>query len=235
MSLLPDHVNTRDLDTKDTAEDPLHANTIGFLILGQSAYDEDEIKSYVRYVEDRAAFLPQEGFLDLILFGYNWWHGETVEDEDRGDLIEDLNKVLEYHAGLQYVKSLEGEDDLDWDWPSTYIKPSNGNGTDEGEYQVELDLFKAGYRIWRNGRRLKTSKRLNILRRITNKYVPELERVLPLKEIVEVIASHCKKYKRQGRNENAIDSYENDLAWLKKNYYDRIRGRKPFRWPTTDI
>ena len=133
---------------------------------------------------------------------------------------------MEYHAGLRYAKSLVEEE---FEWPSTHAVLSIGTEGNETEYQVELDLHKSGYMIWRNGRRLKNSERLNILRRIVNRSVPELRRKLPLKEVAEVIASHCKKYKRQGRNENAIDSYGNDLAWLKKTYYDRNGRRKSFR------
>jgi hypothetical protein len=236
MSLLPDHVNAHDLGEhplEDDDDDHTDYSDIRFFILGQSEYDEDEIKAYVRYAEDRAAFLPQEGFLDLILFGYDWWHGETIEDEDSEDLIEELNAVLEYHAGLQYVKSLE--DDLDWEWPSTYAEPSNGNGTDEGEYIEVTDTRKAGYEHWSRGKRLSDRRRRARLRPIVNQYVLQLGRVLPLQEIAETIAGLCKRLKRQDRFPTAIKNYENDLAWLKKNYYDRIRGKKPFRWPTTDI
>ena len=157
------------------------------------------------------SFLPQEGFLDELLFGHDWWHTD----------VEWLNAVLQYHPGLQYVKSLET-----FPWPSTEAEESTSVGESEVEYQTETRLYQLGYKITGRSR----SERWRILK---NKAVPELG----LEKVAGTISSHCRTRKRQrgGRSKyaHAIAEWEHDLVCLKREFYSNHRPR--FNWPSSDL
>lgn len=121
-TLLPQGIVHRDLNEKPPLEydDP----TTVFIVLGQEDFDKDEIERFVQETHRGAAFLPQEGFLDLVFFGYDWWH----------ENLDELNQSLEYHEGLQFVKSLEG-----FEWPSTDASESDGTSSADVDYASETE------------------------------------------------------------------------------------------------
>lgn len=195
-------------DRPDKYTDPKTA----FVIVGYENYNEDEILRYITEIE-AASFLPQEGFLDLLL-GHDWWNDPRF--------FPSIDYYLAFHDGLKFVKSLERER---FQWPSTQATQSIGTGDGDGSYMDQTNLNAYGYSIWHKGKRRKDSERWAILKGI-------IERdLLTLQEVAETIASHCKRYKREGRNSGAIERYELDLERMKKTYYNN--GTKGFRWPST--
>ena len=44
------------------------------LVVGSDSWDTDEIEEIIETYGRQIWVLPQEGFLDLILFGFNWWN-----------------------------------------------------------------------------------------------------------------------------------------------------------------
>lgn len=180
------------------------------VVVGQTDFSKEMIQSVLDRSEVPPSFLPQEGFLDELLFGHDWW----------GTDVEWLNAVLRYHPGLQYVKSLET-----FPWPGTEAQESSGAGESEAEFQTETRLYQLGYRITGRSR----SQRWRILE---NKAVPDLG----LEEVVRTIASHCRTRKRQrgGRTKyaHAIAEWEHDLARLKREFYPYHRPR--FVWPQSE-
>lgn len=204
-ALLPDQV-----ECYDDYEVP-DGVRFSIVVVGQTEFSEEKIQHVLATSGDTPpAFLPQEGFLDQLLFGHRWW------DTD----VEWLNKVLAYHPGLQYVKSL-----VTFSWPGTEAQESSDVGVSEAEYQPATQLYEVGYKI--TG--LSRSERWRILK---DKAVP----ALGLEEVAGTIASHCRTRKRQrgGRERyaHAIAEWEYDLARLKREIYDS--GPSRFYWPRAE-
>lgn len=200
-SLLPVGVMAR--DPSRTIREP------DFVVLGTGNFVEEQISSAVdaRHVE--TSFLPQDGFLALVLFGYDWWW----------DAPELLNELKEWHPAMRYLHSLQS-----FQWPSTTAPESDQLVVSEGDFQEESDLHKMGYRI--------TGKtRAERWRALTNA-VPRLG----LREVVETIANHIRMRKAQvggvDRYSHAIDEWEHDLSMLRLTYY-RGQARANFKWPST--
>ncbi len=200
VSLLPDGCHT----TTDTID--LLAN---FVVIGTRGFDESQLIDLARAVGPNCAFLPQDGFLDLVLFGYNWW-------TDFHNLMED---VALHHPAFKILKALDG-----FTWPSTYSPESAGDRTVPEEFRPETELKSLGYQITGSTR----ARRWNVLEIA----VP----MLGLRVVVETIANHVRLRKAQkgGRFKfrNAIAEWTHDLDRLKRTYY--VGPAAQFRWPSIE-
>jgi hypothetical protein len=183
-------------------------NEPDFVVLGVEDFDEKQISAAVDARHEGTSFLPQDGFLDLVLFGYDWW----------ADLIDLLNESKEQHPGMRYLHSLQS-----FRWPGTEAPESPGDGDSEGEFQHETDLHRMGYRI--TG--LSRARRWDVL----TIAVPRLG----LKQVVETIANHIRLRKAQvggaDKYSHAIGEWEHDLKKLRSTYYRGSRAN--FQWPST--
>ena len=181
------------------------------VVLGVEDFEEEQISAAVDARHEGTSFLPQDGFLDLVLFGYDWWT----------DQVNLLNRSRESHPGLSYLHSLQS-----FRWPGTEAPESDGTGGSGGEFQPETPLRKLGYQI--TG--LSRADRWQILR---VRAVPDLG----LEEVVSTIASNIRLRKAQvggaDRYENAIGEWEHDLSRLRLTYFRGATGN--FRWPSIDI
>jgi hypothetical protein len=198
-------------DVKVVIDEPV--DRPDFVVIGVEEFDEKLISKAVDMRGDETSFIPQDGFLDLVLFGYNWWTDE----------IEYLNKSKDSHPGMRYLHSLASSS---FRWPSTTAPESDQQGESEGDYQQETELHALGYKTTD----LSAAKRWQVL---TKKAVPRLG----LQEVVGTIASHIRRSKRQKggayKYRKAISKWELDLNKLRKEYYKGSR-RKQFKWPSTD-
>ena len=181
------------------------------VVLGTDDFDEGQISAAVDARHDETSFLPQDGFLDLVLFGYDWWV----------DYVNLLNQSRESHPGLRYLHSLQS-----FRWPGTEAPESDGTGGSGGEFQPETPLRKLGYQITgstRTGRWLILSATA----------VPRLG----LEDVVRTIAGHIRRSKSQVGGEekyrSAIGEWEHDLSRLRLTYFRGATGN--FRWPSIDI
>jgi len=166
-------------------------------------------------------FLPHEGFVDELLFGANWW---TTK-------VDMLNATVEHHEGLRFAKF---RFEVNFAWPGTEVIDSQGSKASDASYQPTHPLFELGYNVQKGTSR---QKRWNIL---TNEALQKLG----LRVIANHIAMLCRHRKRQDlsarkagrpqRYSHAIGEWEYDLAHLKKEYYDKRRG-KGFVWPSTEL
>ena len=180
-----------------------------FVVIGVEDFDEELISKAVDMRGDETSFMPQDGFLDLVLFGYNWWT----------DLHDYLNESKDWHPGMRYLHSLQS-----FRWPSTTAPESDQSVVSDGDFKQQSDLFEMGYQITGKSK----SRRWSVLTRA----VPELG----LKAVVETIANHIRVRKAQvggaDRYSHAINEWEYDLSMLRATYY---RGsRADFQWPSTD-
>ena len=176
------------------------------VVVGQSDFSKEAITDALARDGEPPRFLPQEGFLDALLFGHDWW----------GTDVEWLNAVLLYHPGLQYVQSLET-----FPWPGTEAAESEGSSEGELELREQSRLKELGYDTTKS-----RSVRWSVL---TTKAIPELG----LPKVAGMIAWFCRLKKRQRggaqRFARAIGEWELDLERLKREVYPKHRPR--FVWP----
>ena len=179
------------------------------VVLGTNNFEEEQISAAVNARHKGTSFLPHDGFLDLVLFGYDWWT----------DVVELLNRARDSHPGMIYLHSLKS-----FRWPGTDAIESTGTTDSEGDYKLETDLHKLGYKITgstRTGRWLILSATA----------VPRLG----LEDVVRTIAGHIRRSKSQVGGEekyrSAIGEWEHDLARLKSTYYQG--SSENFYWPST--
>ncbi len=198
--------------------------SFGLVVVGRTGFYGDRMKQAVTSGSAFPRFVPQEGFVDELLFGRDWW-------TERVDL---LNAAVGHHPGLTYAKSLENlpafrrlaDPEKRFRWPSTEVREEKRTDEEErGDYRETTPLFDLGYRT--TG--MDDVKRWFVL---TGKALP----MLALSEVAETIARLCRDRKRQegGRQRyaEAIHKWEYDLARLKREFYDGPYGG--FRWPSTD-
>jgi hypothetical protein len=67
----------------------------GLVVLGCADYAKDDLRSLLSGLEGSPKVLLQEGFVDELLFGHDWW------DEE----IESLRTMVDQHRGLQIARS----------------------------------------------------------------------------------------------------------------------------------
>ena len=184
------------------------------VVIGQEGSLEGKLDLCMAAAGESTRFVPQEGFLDDLLFGHDWW---TTE-------IDALNDTCDHYPGLAYVRTQSTE--FTFSWPSVTAQPvSEPRGADERSRADETLLFKLGYNV--SG--LDRNQRWVVLQRIVDK------RLMPLVDVVGTIASHCRTRRRQHGGEmkysQALSKWEDDLRRLKDKYY---KGPPfPFTWPTT--
>jgi hypothetical protein len=179
------------------------------VVLGTDAVVDGSVLALIQQSPRPARFLPQEGWIELLLFGRDWWLDAT----DR------LNEALESHRPLSLIRAA---------WPSGFQWPgveSGGTGTGDVDFEPISALRRLGYQISGQTDR----QRWNVL----------VERAVPtlgLRAVAEHIALLVKLRKLQGHGQvryaRAISAWEGDLAKLKGEFYRP--GASGFPWPTTD-
>jgi hypothetical protein len=184
-----------------------------YVVIGQADLSVAELDKCLEEAGDDTRFLPQEGFLDALLFGIDWW-------KDQAGL---LNQACNYYPGLAYVRNRYEE--LNFPWPSVEATPvPQVRGADSKERARETELHERGYNV---GMGMTRAKRWSVLTRIIG------AKEMSLRDVAGTIASHCRNRRRQAGGESkfgrALTEWEHDLARLKTNYYD---GRHhSFSWP----
>ena len=210
------------------------------------------VKSVLNEIAGSPKIVPQEGFLDELLFGHDWW---TVKRES-------LQEMVNSHRGLQAARSLGALRPLGigtpqpvekrvvarpqpsstkkagassspagvvkpastFNWPSTNAEESKGASNSDLDLRPESRLRQLGYDTNQS-----PSARWRIL---TTKAVPEMG----LPKVANLIAWFCRSRKQQkgGRQKfsRAIGEWEHDLARLKREVYP---GYQPhFNWPRSE-
>jgi hypothetical protein len=164
----------------------------------------------------RTRFLPQEGFVDLILFGFDWW-------TDR--LVGYLDHSCTYYPSLAYIRDNASANDFEW--PTVEATPvAESRGPDEKHRAEQTELNRRGYNVAKDGP--SREGRWRLLCMIID------GRDMTLRDVVGTIASLCRARRRQYDGENkfarALQEWEYDLHRLKVAYYDR--GRYQWSWPS---
>lgn len=211
--LIPDFTKfiVTDSDTLTYPDRPQVSNTC--YVIGSDFYNETEIEHYVRSYGHLVKILPQEGFIDLVLFGNDWWLDQT----------DKLNDCLEHHPGLQYAKSLAGTQIYDFKWPS--VKPFTfdllSEPTQEDvKYKPDSCLSRHGYKHKIGGKDLTDAQ-----------LIKALDKAIEA-EGLEACVRHMHRLRTRriswGQPE-ACKKWDAHLAYMKEEYYD-VRNYG-FMWP----
>ncbi|OCH02945.1 hypothetical protein [Aliivibrio fischeri] len=173
------------------------------------------------------------------------------------DLLKVMNKVTSKIEHLEKKQEFLGKNDpfynqfkrnLDsndtgingFKWPSTLAYESSGNIPEVDWPQVGM-LKGVGYSVGAKG--LPTTERRELLSNVMSQQLPyvtsyayrrewgEPNTTARLKKLANTIASFAKNSKRSPNNTSiAISEWEDDLKWLKENYY---KNRKySWSWPS---
>ena len=194
--LLPDGASVIDEQSTEPAD---------WIILGREGLTVVNLENATLRNSSSTSYLSQEGFLDLILFGNDWWKVLTSR----------LNTEALNHPGLSFLKTLAS-----FKWPGTDAVEASGSSGDQ-EYAQTSALRDLGYHT-----RLSAPRRWAVL----EVAVPKLG----LSNVAGHIAAITKQRKRQRggahRFRVAIAKWEADLEKLKETYY-----RGGFYWPSTYV
>jgi len=173
---------------------------VDYLIIGKERFNVNYLEASIG-MQNEILYMSQEVFLDLLLFGNEpcYYHGDVR---------------IEEHPGLKFLSS------IGFQWPSTYSTPGQ-NELEEVQWPNESELMKKCQYSVKKG----ISKRER--RRRLRKGMKELE----LGYIVKHIANLVRIAKRRNDNimKDAISRWEEDLNWIRKNYYEGTKHS--FIWP----
>jgi hypothetical protein len=198
-------VEVRSLDTPDFVDT---------IVVGWDCDEPDVLVDWIEQPGRPPRFLPQEGWIALLLLEQDWWLDEPAS----------LNRVADEGHPIKVVREA---------WPSGFRWPGveveeipeptgQGLATDPAE---ESHLHRLGYQITGMGR----ADRWRVL---TVRAVPELG----LQETANTIAGHVRLRRRMRGGESrfayAIQEWEHDLERLRSTYFRP--GATGFPWPSTD-
>ena len=216
------------------------------VILGRAEYAKEDLRSLLRGIEGAPKVLPQEGFVDELIFGHDWW------DEE----IASLRMMTDQHRGLQIARSVGLLAPVGIGPPAVTartVAPRRSSmppqsrprekprteappGTFSRPTAEAMETKRAGDEL-----DLRARSRLNELGYNTNQSRPVRWRVLTeyavpelgLPKVANMIAWLCRTRKQQkgGREKyaHAIGEWKHDLAGLHKERYPGHRPR--FVWP----
>lgn len=137
--LLPD-----DAKVRVDGEDP-ETTSFDVVVVGRTGFYHDRMRRVLASRKEPCRFLPQEGFLDELLFGRDWWNKESRL----------LNDTLVYHWGLQCSKDLFDSfarryvnPEKRFRWPSSEIEETEKPALpDSIRRRTSSELWDLGYRI----------------------------------------------------------------------------------------
>ena len=170
------------------------------------------------------------------------------EDLKKTILLELIENLKFENASTPIAASLEQSTNKkkktlepDWPWPIPDVTGGKGKSAFAGKFADVSALKLLGYSVGTNG--LGVTERKELLERFFTGQLPSIVNELfgdawgnpgseeRLKKMADTISSNCKNFKRNdaSRYRVAIEDWESDLSWLRKNFYKKGR----FPWPDT--
>jgi len=203
----------------------------GHVIVGREEWSDEEIDFEIeRYRGKSLRIYSQEMFVSMLHTGLDPFHSNP-------DVLEAFRAG---HPALEAVSN-------GWaGWVTTQVpfersgrSPISGNVN----WQLESPLRVLGYRVGKSG--LSSAQRQSILSQAFEEPLPNVGNYeymqqwgepgspVRLHKIADLLASSCRNMKhRSNPSEEAIAVWEQDLAWLRRQYY---HGRMTFAWPDTFV
>lgn len=198
------------------------------VILGREGWSSEKLNEIV---DERSGMTLkvycQEMFLAFLASGHDPFNHsrEILERYGRG------------HGGLQHLTT------MGFDWPTTLVFQGEGQLSD-GDWPDQSPLASLGYRV--GSKAPSRDRRRELLRIAFTSALPQV--ISPqymekwgrpnssqrLHQIATHLASMCRNFKGRSTGDyaTAVRHYQNDLAWLKDEFY---RGRFSFEWPCTHV
>lgn len=200
---------------------------ISVVVAGRTDWEDEDLTSLVF---DRAGSTLRVYSQEMLLS----WILSAEDPFDESD--EFLRHLAGDHPALEFLM------DFGFDWPTTQVWMGSGPSPDSDWPKIGL-LRRMGYQVGKTAGRSPAERR-QVLRRVFESN--ELPRVksaahmrewggarstIRLRKLANALSSFCKNQKRKERpSSKAIDDWESDLAWAKREFYD---GRFDFEWPGT--
>lgn len=192
------------------------------LIIGRDEWVEENLEEILDMrAGKQLKVYSQEMFLSYLASGRDPFENEGI-----------ARKFGEGHPALEFLAG------LGFDWPKTFV--ASGNGDFVAEMPPVGLLSYKGYKVGKSG--LLDAQRQEILREVFNSRLPP---VFPksylqewgspfskerLQKMANSLAAFCRNEKRKSNpSEIAIEDWENDLEWLRRNFHI---GRFRFQWPS---
>jgi hypothetical protein len=191
----------------ELVRDPEAEGFVDTIVLGLDAVPSSHVYERMNQSPRPARYLPQEGWIELVLFGRDWW-----QDSQR------LNDAASDHAPLGEVKRRWPR--ADFGWPGTSV---SGDGPPMEQDFHEVGFLRiSGYQL--TG--MDHGERMNVLRRVT---IP----LHGLQKVAEEIANFVRLAKLRVKSDwsYAIGQWELDLEVLWREEYPKHHSRFP--WPET--
>lgn len=201
------------------------------LVVGRGNWSETQLKELLDLrVGKSLRVYSQEMLFAWMISGCDPFQSNDAE------LIRELAGVHLTLTHLEYV--------LGFEWPSTFVSPSKP-GADGSFDALENGYLKhEGYRVGKHG--MPRDRRHGILSHcylygvVPNSfpdwYIEQWGRPGSshrLQKIAESLAAFCRNHmRRPNPSRDAIEHWEDDLAWLRETYY---QGKYQFVWPGTTV
>jgi len=198
------------------------------LIVGRDGYDMDAITTLL---DERRGEVLRICSQEMILA----WSLTGVDPNARADTARSF---IEGHPALEAIATY-----LDDDWPGTEPLPRKGTGKGVFDSPEKGPLKHLGYAVGKTG--APTQERRRALRKAfrvpaedlpgtyTADYLKQWGNAKSserLEKMANSIASNCRTAHNQSMDMSvAIEHWERDLAWLKKEFYNPLTFS--FRWP----
>lgn len=220
-----------DVDVGRIGEEPENPE---LLILGRYNHEEGVVEPFL----DNQRGTPlricsQEMILSWIYTGF-----------DPNRYRESLPQFIEGHPALERVRDI-----LEARWPKPGEGlPSVSPGTGGNVFETEVEegpLRRSGYQVGETGET--ESTRQEVLKEVLTKPREEFPGTYPLgyldkwgkpesgmrlEKIARSIATFCRNRKKMSNpSEQAINDWERDLEWLKRNFFNPVHFG--FDWPST--
>ena len=198
------------------------------LIVGRDGYDMEAIKALL---DERRGEVLRICSQEMILA----W---SLTGVDPNTCAETTRSFIEGHPALEAIAMY-----LDNDWPGTEPLPRKGTGEGVFDIPEKGPLKRLRYKVGMNGASIRVRRRA--LRRAfelpaedlpgtyTSTYLSEWgtrKSSQRLQKMANSIAYNCQSaYNKPSDMSVAIEHWERDLAWLKKEFYNPLTFS--FTWP----
>lgn len=196
------------------------------LVIGRAGWEEEQLDFHIESRRGRELRVYSQ---EMFIAGL--WTGE--------DPYDDPAVLLNFGRGHPAFEFLS---EWGFDWPTTTIVPGKGGEVGDPSLWPRTGMLQyLGYRVGVNG--LDSDQRRKILGEAFTSPLPNVESPQYMKEwcsprsagrllkLANTLASFARNAKRRAAEMSAaISDWEQDLAWLKDEFY---HGRFTFPWPST--
>ncbi len=199
------------------------------LVIGQEGWNSQDIN----------ALLDARSGKTLRAYSQEMFRAYLISGEDPLDDPETARHLAGDHPGLAFLT------EVGFDWPTTRVGQRTGG--EMTDLKAESYLMRLGYSTRRGGPDVQKRRRIlsfayqygEVPGVFDDSYIASWgtpRSAARLRQIAVTIAANCTRFKKHRKNHRrspqAIEKWETDLSWLRRNFYD---GKFKFSWPDTKV